>query len=301
MRVGCSTSARPEHTDDSKEKTSVSELVETILRTQARINFEEKERERIEYQERVKKMEIHEFKRIPMGSLQGLPGLLVSDLVHVIQYAVKARYKESYKEYKTGILLRLADDFQPMDLAGNIDIAPGVVIGYWPDAFRLKFFDKVSSEVSYIKQDNRKYVELGATDVDCLATIAFIAFSLDDLEPLYNAIITYISRLMPFKMGAVDLVGYDDLVERCDRILSCNNPLIMNRHILLAGPPGCGKSMIAKRLARSHPEYVRCCLTHVKNWLQWVSLLAKVLGKCSRKVLLIVDEIDELGRARAGI
>ena len=87
-------------------------------------------------------------------------------------------------------------------------------------------------------------------------------------------------------------------MERCEKIISYENPLTTKRHILLAGPPGCGKSMILKQVAANHPEFVRFNLTQTRNWLSWITLFAKILEKCSKRVLLMIDEIDELGLSR---
>jgi hypothetical protein len=142
------------------------------------------------------------------------------------------------------------------------------------------------------------YLELGADEYSRLAALTFIAVSVDVLGPVYDGLVMYISSIFPFEPGEVVLAGYDDVVERCGRLLRSDDPRLMNRHILLAGPPGCGKSMIAKRVAVGHPEFVRCSLTRVDDWLYWVSMLAKILVSCERRVLLVIDEIDELGMRR---
>jgi SpoVK/Ycf46/Vps4 family AAA+-type ATPase len=142
------------------------------------------------------------------------------------------------------------------------------------------------------------YIELGVDETRRLAALSFIAVSLNVLGPMYDGMALYISSLLPFDPGEVVLAGYGDVVERCGRLLRSDDPRFMNRHILLAGPPGCGKSMIAKRVAANHPEFVRCNLTRVDDWVYWISMLAKILDKCKRRVLLIIDEIDEIGMSR---
>jgi SpoVK/Ycf46/Vps4 family AAA+-type ATPase len=56
--------------------------------------------------------------------------------------------------------------------------------------------------------------------------------------------------------------------------------------------------MILKQVARNHPEYIRCNLTQTDKWLGWLNLFAKVLTECDKKVLVLIDEIDELGLSR---
>ena len=78
----------------------------------------------------------------------------------------------------------------------------------------------------------------------------------------------------------------------------CRDPRFMRRHILLSGPPGCGKSMIMRKVAESQSGYVKCSLSRTEGWLEAVGLIAKVLRRCSRGMLLFLDEVDELGLSR---
>ena len=153
--------------------------------------------------------------------------------------------------------------------------------------------------IKFIDSPEGKYLQLGNSELVCLATFGFISIATKDLNPFYSVLVDYVEKLIPFSPGEVDLAGYDECVEWCEQILSNDNPFTMKRHILLAGPPGCGKSMIMKKVALKHEEMVRCNLTKTKNWLYWINLFAKIVVKCERKVLLLIDEIDELGLNRS--
>ncbi|MCK4815677.1 ATP-binding protein, partial [bacterium] len=196
-------------------------------------------------------------------------------------------------------LLRLQDDFTPANYAGNMEnIAPCIDLQFYREDFTFSLWGYTSCSIKYLESPNGKYVQLGKDDFGCLTTFAFIALSVDQLEPFYDVLVEFISKMLPFDLGDIELAGYEDVVRRCEKIICYDNPITMKRHILLAGPPGCGKSMIMKQVAKNHPEYVRCNLTQTKKWLGWIKVFAKILEKCNKKVLLIIDEIDELGLRR---
>jgi len=284
--------------DRSDLKTFTSEIVESILVTSHRLRMEEEERLRKIHRDTIESIEIIEHNKVPLESFLGLHRIIASCYSDDIQYAVSASFRKPYTNYSNGVLLKVEDHFEPMDYTGTLnDIAPGVHFRLYHDEFAFDMLFQ-SCRLTYIESEEGRFIELGNSDFECLATIAFLAISKNDMEPLYDALIQYISSLMVFDAGKVDLVGYHDVVEKCDKILSYENPAIMKRHILLTGPPGCGKSMIAKKIAEKHPEYTRCCLTRVKNWISWMSLISKIVRKCSRKVLIIIDEVDELGLQR---
>lgn len=282
------------------DETRLLDLYEAFRNVEGKIAEERRLEEEKEQKEREGDSVVREIKRVPLSSFRGVAGLLVSEFHRVVQYAVFSSFKQPFLNFHQGVLLRLVDSFKPADLTEGREIAPGVSLSrlYYSEGVSLGFFDKPSKDVAFLEYENRMYIELGADEYHHLAALSFIAVSLNVLEPLFDGIAMYISSLLPFDPGEVVLAGYDDVVERCGRLLRSDDPRLMNRHILLAGPPGCGKSMIAKRVAANHPEFVRCNITRVDDWLYWVSMLAKILEGCSRRVLLIIDEIDELGMRR---
>ena len=282
------------------DESSLVELYEALKNADGRIAERNRlDRER-EQEENEGKPVVQEGKRIPLGSFRGVAGLLISKFHSVVQYAVLSSFKRPSWKLQRGILLRLDESFKPADLTMKKKIAPGVSLSnsYDWEGITFNFFNGPTSVIAFLELENRMYIELGADEYKCLATLSYIAVSMNELEPIYDALATYISSILPFDPGEIVLAGYNDVIERCGRLLRSDDPRLMNRHILLAGPPGCGKSMIAKRVAANHPEFVRCNLTRVDDWLYWVSMLAKILDRCQCRVLLIIDEIDELGMTR---
>jgi len=226
--------------------------------------------------------------------------MLVSKFHSVVKYAAHCSFKRPHGDMERGVLLRLEESFEPGDFDKYGKIAPGVSISYDYDWCRVsfRFLNGDFGHLSFFELESGKYLELGVDEYSRLAALMFIAVSLEVFGPVYDGLVRYISSLLPFEPGEVVLAGYDDVVERCGKLLRSDDSRLMNRHILLAGPPGCGKSMIAKRVAVGHPEFVRCNLTRTDDWLYWVSMLAQILVKCERRVLLVIDEIDELGMRR---
>jgi hypothetical protein len=177
-------------------------------------------------------------------------------------------------------------------------VLPGVDADFYSNNFILHVFGKASFSLRLISDGDVRYLELRRGDEGALATIAFMSFSVGRPEPFYEVMVDFVSHFMPFDAGDVDLAGYDEVVNKCVKVLGYKRVKVMRRHVLLAGPSGCGKSMIAKRVASLCDGYVKLCLTRGDGWQPMVRALSKMLSGCSRKVLLLVDEIDELGFSR---
>ena len=279
---------------------SVHELVKTILETQAEVE-DRRNNERRKERERNVGIWVKEGDHVPLDRFVGVQGKTITKYLDHFQYAVNLFYRDPFDPcVSQGTFLRLSDEFVPPSSSGNMnDIVPGLSLYYHRDSFDFSFLRTPTVSIKYINSSKGKYVQLGSSELACLATFGFISIATDDLDPFYSVLVDYIEKLIPFSPGEVDLAGYDEYVVRCEQILCNDNSLTMKRHILLAGPPGCGKSMIMKKVALNHGEMVRCNLTKTKNWLYWINLFAKVVALCDRKVLLLIDEIDELGLNRS--
>lgn len=130
------------------------------------------------------------------------------------------------------------------------------------------------------------------------AVLCGLAILTDQVQKIYDFLVELLMYWLPFESGEPQVAGYDETIQWCEQILRCDDPRIMNRHILLAGPPGCGKTMIAKKLAQMLPEFVRINLRHTGQWLRVIESLEELMLLCQRKVIVFIDEIDELGLSR---
>ena len=279
-------------------RTFISEIIEEYWETRDRIEDAKDERRSEQREDELSQTHVTELEVIPLDSFVGFQKKIIHFKDHLL-YAATSIYREPYEKPRKGLLLRLHDDFSPVNFAGNVeDVAPGIDIHYYRDEFSFSLWGCPSCSIKYLDSKNGKYIQLGKGDLGSLSTIAFLAISFDRVEPFYEALIEFVQRIMPLDLSDVQLAGYDEIIQKCENVINYDNPLTMKRHLLLAGPPGCGKSMIMKQVAKNHPEYVRFNLSQTKNWLNWINLFAKVLQKCDKKVLLIIDEVDELGLSR---
>jgi hypothetical protein len=124
-------------------------------------------------------------------------------------------------------------------------------------------------------------------------------------EPLQKIIFYGMNHAAQIETGTVDLAGVEAVVDRCHKTLIIDDPRLVNRHVLLAGPPGCGKSEIVKELITRTPGWVHYPLdAGVENWGQFMSSLNRVMRFLSEgspekvRMMIVADEIDEIGLSR---
>lgn len=291
-----------EETKDTRynlDRQVISEIIEEYWAVRGRMDEERSKKSRYDLREELRRPEIASKAPLSLDSFRGLQKKLVDNYRDYIKYAVNAVFRQGYTKYRKGTLLCLSEDFEPAKEVGSMnDVIQGCEINFYGDEFEFRFNSIRGCSVRYLEESGNKYIELGSNDLSCLSTYAFFAISHNELGFLYDAIIDFVSKVLPFNLGEVQLAGYDEVVDRCEHIISYDNPLTMKRNILLAGPPGCGKSMIIKKVVQNHPEFVRCNLTKTTDWLSWLRLFSEVLSNCDRKLLVVIDEIDELGLSR---
>jgi nucleoside-triphosphatase THEP1 len=208
----------------------------------------------------------------------------------------KARYKKAYaKKYEEGYLVELTCRFND-DSQFVID-AGGLHVNSTYRGVRAKILG-VNVNPDVITYKNKMYLEVNPGIDGLLGLGALVAASKGDLSLLSTCVIKILEVMLEQKEGDVDLAGADELVDKCYRVLTTDDARVVNRHLLLAGPPGCGKSMIAKKLIKMTPELLHFNVTSNMNWSEIIPMLDLVLKWCNKKVLIIVDEIDEMGLNR---
>lgn len=277
---------------------AVSEIVRSVILTQDQVRREEAERRRLE--QRVDFGEVVELRVLAPEAFSPLHRLVLEGFGEAVDWAVEARYRLAWGRYwKEGVLVRLRDGFS---LGGEFGrggrLAQDVELEVGPCSYSLVVFGRSLCVVHLLEVDGVRYLEFGASPGFPLTVAAIIALSGGDLGVFFDALVEYVAGLTPFVSGEVMLAGYREVVERCDVIVEAKDERLMRRHVLLAGPPGCGKSMIARLVAERHPECVRVVLRSGEGWVDLLRLLAEAAGRSSRKVLLIVDDVDELGYRR---
>lgn len=118
-------------------------------------------------------------------------------------------------------------------------------------------------------------------------------------EELRAVIFEAINRKFESNIESIELAGVDDVIDDCLETIESSDPKLVSRHILLAGPPGCGKSEIVKAMIKKTPEWVHYTLSNdINNWKDFMKSLNKLMVYLKRRVMIIVDEIDEIGLDR---
>lgn len=215
-----------------------------------------------------------------------------------IKYLTKAAYKPPYERTTVSTYIHLTQPTNNTPKFGAEELAPNIQLSYDWREITLHIKGLEPTTINYAEAGDRHYIELGTSDEKCLATSAYLAKASGQYETLYNQLVDYLSKLQPFKPGPTDLAGYDDIVQRCNRTLRCEDPRIMKRHIILIGPTGCGKSMIAKKIVKENPQYTSFYLEEGDEAIRWLAFFSKIIKHCNRKMLLVIDELDELGTTR---
>ncbi len=286
--------------DCDKFRGFVGMFAETILEGYRRVESERAADRKSRELKALRTVAVDELEQVDTGSLKGLHKLAVEGFGDAVRYVVRARYWDGRRE-GVGVFLRLREGVGFPVAVGNLDdLIPGVDAQFYDSLFRLNIFGRAGCAVRFLQVEGGAYIELGAGDVGGLSSLALVGLCKLRLEPFYEAVLRWVAGLMPFEEGEIELAGYDEVVRRCELVLGCKDPRLMRRHVLLAGPPGCGKSMIAKMVAEAHSEFVRFNLTRGDDWVSLVRMLSKLVEGCGKRVLLVADEIDELGLSREG-
>lgn len=133
-----------------------------------------------------------------------------------------------------------------------------------------------------------------------LLTILYISKYKEVEDSLRSVIFSAINRLFYVNIESVELAGVDDIVNNIIEILDISDPRLVRRNILLAGPPGSGKSEIVKKVIKDTPAWLHYPLKFDEDmdWVRFMKNLDKLSKFMQRKVMIVIDEIDEIGTAR---
>jgi len=212
----------------------------------------------------------------------------------------EARYRMPYQQkMKHGLLIEMAPGSKLRERDGNFgtfQIGQDIQVASQWRGVAVKFFGR-TYDVNHIVDKNRLFVEFNETNLLLLGGILLIGW--DDSRLLMEAILEELERFLKFTAGEVDLAGYDDVVKKCIQIVRTDHPLVANRHILLTGPPGTGKSMIVKRLVKETPDWLHFNISVEQKWETMIPTLNEVMKYCKQKMMIIIDEIDEIGLNRS--
>lgn len=276
----------------SKEKEmKPDEMAAAILMAQEKIRREKRERQRAGVKEpRISELVKIEFKKDSIASR------LLERFDDEIESINVGRYKVPYSKYTEGLIVKLRQGFNKEPEGQSF--AQSFELRTWSSNAEVMFLGE-SETIHRIKVGKDVYLCSKTKDSGFFAVSVYIAAMIEDKERLYDVVIEYLEHIFEFKVGSVDLVGYNEVLESCRNLLGYEGNAVSNRHILLVGPPGCGKTMIVKQLVKEfRDEYLTLNVTTEERWQGFIPMLADVVKYCKRKLLIAIDEIDEVGLNR---
>ena len=272
-----------------------SEFLEKFILAQKKADQEIKKiraTENIKKQEKLKKITIEK----ELSCLE-----IFKEFEQIIEKTILAKYKYPYHtDYNHGILIKLKD--WKIDLSARLfDISNQIQLNLYQNYnIMFKFINK-DCQIQALTENHSMFIPVDeSSQLNILAIQGILAYRMKNLSIVYKHILKYISEIStPFtSLEHIDIAGYDDLISQCNNILRCNNPLIANRHILFVGPPGCGKSMLAKKLVLDNNDKFLPLKIDLTVSGEILNVISEIAGLCNIKIIIVFDELDEIGRIR---
>jgi len=190
-------------------------------------------------------------------------------------------------------------DFEKIQqIRGTLKFADGFEFRqYTEHEFSLQLLQE-NVQLFLFREGNEMYLCIPGLHVSWTGVVCTLALMLDRKDALYNAIIRNLEKMFGFCVGEVDLVGYDEELKYCKSVLEYQGNDVANRHLLLVGEPGCGKSMLVKKLIRNLKGYVVLNISVEQGWQRVIPVLADIVKFCKMRLLIVIDEVDEVGLNR---
>jgi len=294
-------------TDEAKAKREAQEVVEVLTEEERRIQTAVRAakeadariaREKREArEERQKESRLQIKARYESTKDEKLDKIFMKYTKHYIPMFIKARYKPAWKKYREGYLVELRKHIgENEETKMKIDAGSLQVNASYGGVEASMLGVRVSPEI--MRHQQNTYIETSMDMKGLFGLSAVIAIYTGDEDMLNEMIIFVLESLLETEAGEVDLAGYEEQVDRCYKTVTANDKRIANRHLLLAGPPGCGKSMIAKAIVQKTPEMLHFNINVQVNWESVIPMLNEVIQRCNKKIMVVVDEIDEIGLNR---
>jgi len=238
------------------------------------------------------------LKEIPNKKLSGLITKVYDKFGKDITRVINAKYK--VYEYGTKKIINSL----LIETTGKWDRRYGTIVNsgllnVLTNTTTMEVNFGLSRSVSRIFKKKKKiYIEFLGDDLDAV-TVAFALGVIHKKEiNAYDILVDYIQCGFKIDLEHIDFIGYEKVIDKCNNILRCEDDRVANRHIMLYGAPGNGKSMLAKKIASENPQYIPITINVQCRWEKWIPMLSELIKKTNKKLLVVFDEIDELGLDR---
>ena len=156
---------------------------------------------------------------------------------------------------------------------------------------------QVTYSITFLGNKDNVYMAFDAgDDGGMISVIGALCILKNNMTPFYDALAYFYSQKLIIDIGDVDTIGYDDLFIKAHKTLTCRDGRISTRHVLFAGEPGTGKSMLIKKLIKNKPSDVLVVNIDVDHdWEQIIPFLNVLAGGTGKLIWVVIDEIDEYG------
>jgi len=284
-------------TEDEDTRDANTRMVAAAVKAAKEAELEDKRKRRKESEAKKKDTKIQIQSRITdLGN--GVLNNIFFDYKHYYDPVVlKGRYKEPYRKHREGYLIKMRKYISSTEGYKPIIAEEGLTLTENYHGCEVGILNVVA-DVTIIRHQQNAYVSFSPTLDGMLGLSAVLAVFYNEYEMFNRVVEVVLERELSVDTGNIDLAGYDTQIERCMNIITVEDPRISNRHILLAGPPGCGKSMIAKEVIKRTPNWFHFNVSVQQGFEKYIPMLHRILKHSDRKLIVFIDEIDELGLNR---
>jgi hypothetical protein len=216
-------------------------------------------------------------------------------------YAARFKNRGYNSKYQDGFLMKVIKDM-PVHCSRYTNINLGVLrVEYSYDEVTVSEMGTLapsfsSSVIGTAKTG--KYVVVHPNPVGILATAANVSNAYPECAAYQIALMQAIRAIVEPEKVESDLAGYEKQVDEIMAVLTTSDPRVANRHILLFGPPGCGKSSIVKEIIKKTPEWIHFNINTSACWESTIPGINCIASAAGAKLMILIDEIDEIGLHR---